>query len=87
MNQLNVFRNQQIEAIHNWMIANNLTLNINEFNIILIKSNENYQKISFDESNTAFTKLPTASCAKYLSVTSDDLLAFDIHINNLLKTV
>ena len=38
MNQLTVCINHQIEAVNNWMIVNNLILNLNKSNITLIKS-------------------------------------------------
>ena len=85
LNQLNVFINQQIEAVSNWMITNCLTLNLNKSNVILIKSNKICRKISSDKYDTAFTKLSIVDYAKYLDVTFDDLLSFDIRINNLVK--
>ena len=44
INQLNIFINQQIETVNNWIIAKNLTLDINKSNIILIKSNKTIKK-------------------------------------------
>ena len=67
------------------MIANYLTLNLNKFNIFSIKFNEICRKISSDNYDTAFTKLSTVDYAKYLGVTLNNRLSFDIHINNLVK--
>ena len=59
-----------------------------ESNVILINAKNNKAcsvLTSEPHDNAALPEFLITKCAKYLEVTFDDFLSFDLHINNLAK--
>ena len=70
------------------MVANKLTLNLSKSNVILInaKNNKACSVLTSEPlDNAALTKFLITKCDKYLGVTFDDSLSFDLQINNVAK--
>ena len=79
---------QEICAVNKWTVANRLTLNMSKSNVILInaKSNEACSLLTSElGDNVALSEFLITKCAKYLRVTFDNSLLFDLHIDNFAK--
>ena len=88
MSSLKTIVKQEICAVNKWMVVNKSTLNMFKFNVILIhaKNNKACRVLTSEPlDKAALPKFLITKCAKYLTVTFNDFLSFNLHINNLTK--
>ena len=78
--------NHEIQKIHNWLIANKLTLNLTKSCFILFKGQRNDALDNFHISISG-SKLEYVKSTKYLGVTIDEEMNWKEHIANTLQKI
>ena len=77
--------NAEISSVSNWMAANQLTLNLTKFNVIVVEPNSRSSKQKLTLPVTHITLgLTTVKCTEYLGIILDNqLLSFNALIDML----
>lgn len=87
MHDINVALNADLAKIASWMEENQLTLNTKKTKAMLFCSNHNLDKTDQLCLYLKNTQLENVTHCKYLGLTLDQTLKWDLHINNICLTV
>ena len=89
VNNLQLYLNQDLDNVHNWLRANKLTLNMTKTEFMLISSRQRLSTLA--DSPTIITindnQVSQVTTAKSLGVTIDNKLDWSSHIDKLTKKV
>ena len=78
--------NQELKKVHDWLIANKLTLNVIKSKFMLLSNKRNICKDNFKVKLNG-SKLERCSSYKYLGVYFDDKLDWKTHVNYVCEKI
>ena len=78
----------ELGSLHNWLLANTLSLNISKTEYMIIRSRQRISKKSFDpQVSIRSDKIKRVTTTKTLGVTVDKNISWKYHIDNIYNTV
>ena len=88
VNNLQLYLNQDLDNVHNWLRANKLTLNMTKNEFLLIGSRQRLSTLTDSPTITINdNQVSQVTTAKSLGVTIDNKLDWSSHIDKLTKKV
>ena len=88
MDNLQLYLNQDLDNVHNWLRANKLTLNMTKTEFMLIGSRQRLSTLTDSPTITIHdSQVSQVTTAKPLGVTIDNKLDWSSHIDKLTKKV
>ena len=76
-----------MEQMNNWFVANKLTLNAKKSSFIIFKSNRSKNRILPDKLVFNNSEIMRSNSIKYLGITFDEHLTFNLHIQNVCNSI
>ena len=76
-----------MEQMNNWFVANKLTLNAKKSSFIIFKSNRSKNRNLPDKLVFNNSEIVRSNSIKYLGITLDEHLNFNLHIQNVCNSI